>query len=297
MLGVVAQLFGEPAVLFKDKINFKMSGGDGFKAHQDAQAGWDAYASLHITAMLSIDPTTAQNGCLELAPDQHRRGFIGKSWEPLGEEDLRGMPFVACPTEPGMPSSSIPSCRIVRRRTSRPRSAACFTLPTIAHPKATIARGITRTNAGATHRTASARPARNTCFACERRSLLRPARWPAALKCTCVLLAMLVAPALACAHAVVVDSVPRNGAALSAAPRQIELRFNVRVEQAVTRAALVSHKGAPVPLTILPASESRSERVLIAVPSLGAGDYEVRYRVLATDGHATQGVLQFRVSP
>ena len=127
--------------------------------------------------------------------------------------------------------------------------------------------------------------------------LLRPARWPAALKCTFVLLAMLVAPALACAHAVVVDSVPRNGAALSAAPRQIELRFNVRVEQALTRAALVSHKGAPVPLTILPASESRSERVLIAVPSLGAGDYEVRYRVLATDGHATQGVLQFRVYP
>jgi methionine-rich copper-binding protein CopC len=127
--------------------------------------------------------------------------------------------------------------------------------------------------------------------------LLGPARWPAALKCTFVLLAMLVAPVLACAHAFVVDSVPRNGAALSAAPRQIELRFNVRVEQALTRAALVSHKGAPVPLTILPASESRSERVLIAVPSLGAGDYEVRYRVLATDGHATQGVLQFRVYP
>jgi len=75
------------------------------------------------------------------------------------------------------------------------------------------------------------------------------------------------------------------------------LRFNVRVEQALTRAALVSHKGAAVPLTILPAGEARSERVLIAVPALGAGDYEVRYRVLATDGHATQGVLQFRVSP
>ena len=124
MRGAVAQLFGEPAVLFKDKINFKMSGGEGFKAHQDAQAGWDAYASLHITAMLSIDPTTAQNGCLELAPDQHRRGFIGKSWEPLGEEELRGMPFVACPTEPGdavffdsfVPHRSAPNLTPAQRR-------------------------------------------------------------------------------------------------------------------------------------------------------------------------------------
>src|SRR5436305_1175417 len=54
MRGVVSRLFGEPAVLFKDKINFKMSGGDGFKAHQDVQAGWNTYASLHITAMVSI---------------------------------------------------------------------------------------------------------------------------------------------------------------------------------------------------------------------------------------------------
>ena len=35
----VGELFGEPAVLFKEKINFKMPGGAGFKAHQDQQAG------------------------------------------------------------------------------------------------------------------------------------------------------------------------------------------------------------------------------------------------------------------
>ena len=38
--GSVSRLFGEPAVLFKDKINFKLPGGDGFKPHQDQQAGW-----------------------------------------------------------------------------------------------------------------------------------------------------------------------------------------------------------------------------------------------------------------
>lgn len=29
----VSELFGEAAVLFKDKINFKLPGGDGFKEH------------------------------------------------------------------------------------------------------------------------------------------------------------------------------------------------------------------------------------------------------------------------
>jgi ectoine hydroxylase-related dioxygenase (phytanoyl-CoA dioxygenase family) len=124
MRGAVSQLFGEPAVLFKDKINFKMSGGEGFKAHQDVQAGWDTYAALHVTAMVSIDRTTAENGCLELAPGQHRRGLIGKSWEPLGEDDLGAMKFVACPTEPGdavffdsfVPHRSAPNLTAAQRR-------------------------------------------------------------------------------------------------------------------------------------------------------------------------------------
>ncbi len=42
--GAVATLFGEPAMLFKDKINFKLPGGDGFKPHQDQQTGWSASA-------------------------------------------------------------------------------------------------------------------------------------------------------------------------------------------------------------------------------------------------------------
>src|SRR5262249_4189249 len=71
LLGTVADLFGEPAVLFKDKINFKLPGGDGFKPHQDQQAGWSVYASLFVTALVAIDDATEANGCLELAAGQH----------------------------------------------------------------------------------------------------------------------------------------------------------------------------------------------------------------------------------
>ena len=98
MRGAVSDLFGEEAVLFKDKINFKMPGGDGFKAHQDVQAGWDRYASLHITALVSIDASTIENGCLEIAPGHHKEGFIGESWKPLEEDALEYIPL---PTKPG----------------------------------------------------------------------------------------------------------------------------------------------------------------------------------------------------
>src|SRR5262245_51286637 len=87
LLGAVSRLFGEPAVLFKDKINFKLPGGGGFLPHQDQQAGWSAYADLFITAMVSIDSTTAENGCLELCAGHHRRGLLGDEWTPLTDDD------------------------------------------------------------------------------------------------------------------------------------------------------------------------------------------------------------------
>src|SRR5580765_3812711 len=99
--GSVSRLLGEAAVLFKDKINFKLPGGDGFKPHQDQQAGWSTYADLFVTAMVSIDSTTAQNGCLELCVGQHTHGLIGEEWKPLTAEDMRRMNAWAVPTRAG----------------------------------------------------------------------------------------------------------------------------------------------------------------------------------------------------
>ena len=96
----VAQLLGEEAALFKEKINFKMPGGGGFAAHQDSQAGWDRYVDFFISALVSIDSSDEENGCLKMAAGQHNRGLF-KSWEPLTEADMVGMEFVSCPTERG----------------------------------------------------------------------------------------------------------------------------------------------------------------------------------------------------
>lgn len=65
MLERVSQLMGEPAILFKEKINFKLSGGSGFAAHQDAPA-FDAFGQrYHITVLITVDPSDRSNGGLE----------------------------------------------------------------------------------------------------------------------------------------------------------------------------------------------------------------------------------------
>lgn len=99
--GATSDLLGEQAVLFKDKINFKMPGGDGFKPHQDQQAGWSTYADFFITALVSIDAATEENGCLEMVAGYHQNGLVGKEWEPLTDTQIAAMNPVPCPTKPG----------------------------------------------------------------------------------------------------------------------------------------------------------------------------------------------------
>ena len=101
IIDCVKDCFGEEGILFKDKINLKMPGGAGFNPHQDSQAGWDDYAKFYLTATISIDESTIQNGCLEFAPGHNQSGLIGKLWKPLSDEDMKNMKFIPIITKPG----------------------------------------------------------------------------------------------------------------------------------------------------------------------------------------------------
>lgn len=94
---VPAQLFGEPAVLFKEKVNYKQPGGAGFAPHQDAPAY--RFVDHHISVMVPLDPATVASGCLYFAPGQHggllptdERGRVADdvvqrlAWEPVEAE-------------------------------------------------------------------------------------------------------------------------------------------------------------------------------------------------------------------
>jgi 2-aminoethylphosphonate dioxygenase len=120
----VEQLLGGPAVLFKEKINFKKSGGAGFEPHQDQQAGWSRYAPLFVTAMVSIDPATLENGCLEIANCPRQSTLIGREWEPLTATEMAGFELMPVPTGPGdvvffdsfVPHASAPNLSSNQRR-------------------------------------------------------------------------------------------------------------------------------------------------------------------------------------
>ncbi|MGM0724328.1 UNVERIFIED_ORG: phytanoyl-CoA dioxygenase PhyH [Dietzia maris] len=92
--GVAAALLGEPAMLYKEKINYKAPGGAGFAAHQDAPAY--PYITNTLACMIAVDDSTLDNGCLEIARGHHAaqlptdsRGCVEPAvadtlpWEPL----------------------------------------------------------------------------------------------------------------------------------------------------------------------------------------------------------------------
>ena len=68
VLDVISELMEEPAVLYKEKINYKYPGGGGYAAHQDAPAY--EFIDYHITCLISVDPATTKSGCLYFSPGQ-----------------------------------------------------------------------------------------------------------------------------------------------------------------------------------------------------------------------------------
>merc|ERR1712159_778680 len=91
-------LGGDELCLFKDKINFKLPGGDGFKAHQDQAAGWGKYIDWFMSIGVFVDAATEENGALEVAAGYHKDGLLGAEWTPIEDVPL---PYKLVPCEPG----------------------------------------------------------------------------------------------------------------------------------------------------------------------------------------------------
>ncbi len=114
-------------------------------------------------------------------------------------------------------------------------------------------------------------------------------------------LSVLVLPGAAAAHARLVRSSPPDGASLAVAPRELALCFNELLERQFHAIELVDAGGPaggssrpPVPLVA--AVDPREGTCLVAaLPSLAPGPHVVRWRVVSRDGHATRGLIRFRV--
>lgn len=92
--GSVEALFGEPACLFKDKLNLKLPGGEGFRTHMDGhflwtdnsgvtRKGWGEYGTWFINALISVDPATSENGCIRVASLQDTFAHFGRDFDEI----------------------------------------------------------------------------------------------------------------------------------------------------------------------------------------------------------------------
>lgn len=113
-----------------------------------------------------------------------------------------------------------------------------------------------------------------------------------AVSCAILLCLVLGLGAGAGAHAILVGSEPAHGAILDEPPRRVVFRFNAALERGVTRVYLVDVEERRTPLRTI---DTSTDRVVVDLPPLRAGVYTIVYKVLARDGHVTEGVLRFTV--
>ena len=73
-----------------------------FKAHQDAPAFAAFEQKYYITAMISIDQSNLENGCLEMAYGHHKKGLLGMDSDmTLSSKAAERLSWEPLPTQPG----------------------------------------------------------------------------------------------------------------------------------------------------------------------------------------------------
>jgi 2-aminoethylphosphonate dioxygenase len=72
---VLADLYGEPACLFKDKLIYKPPGCPGYGLHQDWIA-WDGFPRSFLTVLIPLETVNLANGCMVVYPGYHCSGSL-----------------------------------------------------------------------------------------------------------------------------------------------------------------------------------------------------------------------------
>jgi methionine-rich copper-binding protein CopC len=114
-----------------------------------------------------------------------------------------------------------------------------------------------------------------------------------ALVVFCAATTLLMA-ASAVAHAVLLESNPAVNSTVSGPDISVKLRFNVRIDAGRSRLTLVPPEGSVQPLEI--GKQISADTLSANASGLPAGEYRLRWQVLASDGHITRGEIPFTVT-
>lgn len=97
---------------------------------------------------------------------------------------------------------------------------------------------------------------------------------------------------LAWAHAILMESTPKLHATVTGPDVPIQLRFNVRIDGSRSRLHLLAPDGS---LHTLLAKQSTPDILQSQATGLKPGAYELKWSVLASDGHMSSGEVPFTV--
>jgi methionine-rich copper-binding protein CopC len=98
---------------------------------------------------------------------------------------------------------------------------------------------------------------------------------------------------LASAHAVVTDYSLKITPVHAHQADKVTLTFNSRVELGLSQMFLVSKGDKHMPLQI--SHGDKQGQVVVMLPALDSGDYALKFKVFAADGHLTEDVIHFSV--
>jgi 2-aminoethylphosphonate dioxygenase len=99
VVDVASALLGEPAVLYKEKVNYKAPGGAGYSPHQDAPAY--PMIDVHVSAMIAVDDADEGNGCLEVVSGAHHSLFATDARGCIEAGVVAALPWEAVPVPAG----------------------------------------------------------------------------------------------------------------------------------------------------------------------------------------------------
>jgi methionine-rich copper-binding protein CopC len=111
----------------------------------------------------------------------------------------------------------------------------------------------------------------------------------------CVFTAATIAAPLAMAHAKLTASNPAAGAVLEAAPAEITLTFNEKVEQAFSTVTLTNTEGKAIETDKATVDAAHPAVLRVHTKRLSAGRYTVKWAVAGHDGHRRTGNFSFSV--
>ena len=115
-------------------------------------------------------------------------------------------------------------------------------------------------------------------------------RWKHALP---TLATVLIGSQLLFAHAVLMDSTPKQNSMVKGPDVDITLRYNVRIDGGRSRVELVGPDGNDTNLPL--AKQPSPDKLQCKATGLKPGAYKLIWNVLASDGHMSKGEVRFTV--